>query len=123
MSTGTELAFEGPTRLAELVRARELKPRELVELSLRRIEELDPKLNAFRVVLGERALADAEELEGIDGPLAGVPVAIKDDLAVASTGMVNAANQSESTPPQTRSSHAPRHGCGCCTRRGASRLC
>jgi len=106
MSTGTELAFEGPTRLAELVRARELKPRELVELSLRRIEELDPKLNAIRVVLGERALADAEELEGIDGPLAGVPVAIKDDLAVAGQSVTKGSRSYG--PPQPADAEAVR---------------
>jgi amidase len=76
-----ELAFAGPARLAELVRSREVAPRELVELSLRRIESLDPRLNAFRVVLADQALADADK--PLEGPLAGVPVAIKDDLAVA----------------------------------------
>src|SRR5437588_4937172 len=76
-----DLAFAGPARLAELVRSREVAPRELVELSLRRIEALDPQLNAFRVVLGEQALQDADK--PLDGPLAGVPIAVKDDLAVA----------------------------------------
>jgi amidase len=76
-----ELAFAGPARLAELVRSREVAPRELVELSLRRMEALDPQLNAFRVVLGEQALEDADR--PLEGPLAGVPIAIKDDLAVA----------------------------------------
>lgn len=76
-----ELAFAGPARLAELVHSREVAPRELVELSLRRIEALGPQLNAFRVVLAEQALQDADK--PLDGPLAGVPVAIKDDLAVA----------------------------------------
>jgi amidase len=76
-----DLAFAGPSRLAELVRSREVAPRELVELSLRRIESLDPQLNAFRVVLAEQALGDADK--PLDGPLAGVPIAIKDDLAVA----------------------------------------
>ena len=37
-----ELAFAGPGALAELVRAREVHPRELVELCLRRIEALEP---------------------------------------------------------------------------------
>jgi amidase len=76
-----DLAFAGPARLAELVRSREVAPRELVELSLRRVESLDPQLNAFRVVLAERALEDADK--PLEGPLAGVPIAIKDDLAVA----------------------------------------
>jgi amidase len=76
-----ELAFSGPAALAELVRSRQVQPRELVELSLRRIEALNPRLNAFRVVMAEEALAAAEE--NLEGPLAGVPIAIKDDTPVA----------------------------------------
>ena len=83
MSTGTELTFVGPARLAELVRAKEVKPRELVELSLQRIEALQLKLNAFRVVLAEEALAAADALGDQAGPLAGVPIAVKDDIALA----------------------------------------
>jgi amidase len=75
-----QLAFAGPAQLAELVRAGEVHPRELVELCLRRIEAIDPRLNAFRVTLADEALAAAETAAGSDGPLAGVPVAIKDDL-------------------------------------------
>jgi amidase len=56
-------------------------PREQVEACLRRIEELDPRLNAFRVVRAEAALAEAEDPP--HGPLRGVPVAIKDDTDVA----------------------------------------
>ncbi len=76
-----QLIFEGPAALAELVRRREVAPRELVELCLRRIEALNPRLNAFRVMMAEEALAAAESVG--DGPLAGVPVAIKDDIPVA----------------------------------------
>ncbi len=77
-----ELAFAGPAALADLVRRRELRPRELVELFLRRIASIDPRLNAFRVTLADEALAAADAAEGSDGPLAGVPVAIKDDIPV-----------------------------------------
>ncbi len=77
-----ELVLRGPGALAELVRSGEVHPRELVELCLRRIESLDPALNAFRVTLAEQALAEAETVDR-DGLLAGVPVAIKDDLPVA----------------------------------------
>jgi amidase len=77
-----QLAFAGPAALAARVRAREVSPRELVELYLRRIEALDPRLNAFRVVMAEEALAEADRREGDQGPLAGVPFAIKDDLPV-----------------------------------------
>jgi amidase len=80
-----ETAFAGPGALAALVRAREVTPRELVELYLRRIEALDPNLNAFRVTLAEQALAEADALDGdrLTGPLAGVPIAVKDDIALA----------------------------------------
>jgi amidase len=77
-----DLAFAGPGALAGLVRAGEVHPRELVELSLRRIEALDPRLNAFRTTLAEEALAAAEQV-GRDAPLAGVPIAIKADTPVA----------------------------------------
>ncbi len=81
-NTDDELAFAGPAGLAALVRAGEVHPRELVELSLRRIDALGPRLNAFRTVLAEEALAQAERVPR-DGPLAGVPVAIKGDTPVA----------------------------------------
>jgi amidase len=78
-----DLAFAGPARLAELVRAREVSPRELVELALGRIAQHDPQLHAFRTVRAEQALAVADALELDDRPLLGVPVAVKDDEAVA----------------------------------------
>jgi amidase len=68
-----------------MVRAREVSPRELVELSLRRIEALDPRINALRVALAEEALAAAADPPS--GPLAGVPIAIKDNFRVAGQAM------------------------------------
>ena len=78
-----QLAFAGPGVLADLVRRRELTPRELVELFLARIEAIDPKLNAFRVTMAEEALAAADAMSSPEGLLAGVPIAIKDDMPVA----------------------------------------
>jgi amidase len=78
-----ELAFSGPGALAELVRSRQVHPTELVELSLRRIEALNPRLNAFRVTLADEAMAMAEAVDDLEGPLAGVPIAVKDDTPVA----------------------------------------
>lgn len=77
-----DLAFAGPSALADLVRRGEVHPRELVELSLRRIEELNPRLNAFRVTLADQALAAADAEPKPTGPLAGVPIAVKDDVPV-----------------------------------------
>lgn len=82
------LVFAGVARLAQLVRGREVSPRDVVTLYLERIAQLDPVLNAFRVVLDERAMADAAQVERRLAarevlPLAGVPVAVKDDTDVA----------------------------------------
>jgi amidase len=66
----------------------EVSSRELTERSLRRIEETQATLNAFRVVCAEQALADADAADrrlaaGERAPLLGVPVAIKDDIDLA----------------------------------------
>ncbi|HYF24900.1 MAG TPA: amidase [Baekduia sp.] len=88
-STPTELAFAGAARQAQLVATGEASAREVVEATLERIADQQPRLNAFRVVLAEQALAQADALDarrgrGEDlGVLAGVPVAIKDDVDVA----------------------------------------
>ena len=81
----SDLAFAGIVRQAESVRSGDVTPTELVELYLDRIERLNPELNAYRVVLAERARADAKRVEqrlaareGERMPLAGVPIAIKD---------------------------------------------
>jgi amidase len=89
-----DLAFAGPAELGRLVRSRQVSPRELVELFLGRIERLNPRCNAFRSVMAEEALAQADVSAGADGALAGVPIAVKDDLAfaghVATRGMRSA---------------------------------
>lgn len=82
-----EIAFAGAAKQAEMVRAGEVSPRELVQLSLDRIERFDPQLNAFRKVFGEKALLEAEQAEarlraGDERPLLGVPIAIKDEVDV-----------------------------------------
>ena len=84
----TNLAFAGAARQVKLLRGREVSPRELVETYLRRIERIDPELNAFRKVLAERALLEADQAgarlrAGDDRPLLGIPVAVKDDVGVA----------------------------------------
>jgi amidase len=58
-------------------------PRELVELCLSRIEALNPRLNSFRVTLADEALSAADAPVDSEAPLAGVPIAIKDDTPVA----------------------------------------
>ena len=87
-SDPVEISFAGAAGQAALVAAGALSARELTELHLERIRRLDPQLNAFRVVLADQALAeadaaDARRARGEGGPLNGVPVAIKDDADVA----------------------------------------
>src|SRR5688572_16282475 len=89
--TELELAFAGPVRLARLIRGGDVSSRELTELYLDRISRLDQRLNAFRVVFAERALAEADQADarrrgGDERPLLGIPVAIKDDQDIAGEG-------------------------------------
>jgi amidase len=89
-----DLAYAGIARQAELIAAGEVSSRELVDVYLDRIARLDPQLNAFRVVLGERVRLEADQADarrraggdhgGGDGrPLLGVPIAVKDNIDVA----------------------------------------
>ena len=71
-----------------MLRAGEISARELTELYLARIEQLDPRLNAFRTVLAEQAMIEADRAQerlraGEQTPLLGVPVAVKDNVDVA----------------------------------------
>jgi amidase len=80
----SDLMFLPASELAGMVRSGEVSSRELVEISLARIEELNPRLNAFVEIDGERALAAADRIApGDERPFAGVPVAIKNNRAVA----------------------------------------
>jgi amidase len=70
--------------LASLIRAGELTALELVQASLDRIDALEPRVNAFTHVAHEAALAAARAIGPGDArPFAGVPIAIKDNRAVA----------------------------------------
>lgn len=84
----SDVTLESASELARLVRARELSPVTVVEAALARVEQHNGTLNAI-VTLNPRALDDARALEariarGEDvGPLAGLPVGIKDVTPVA----------------------------------------
>jgi aspartyl-tRNA(Asn)/glutamyl-tRNA(Gln) amidotransferase subunit A len=84
----TELIYHDATRLAELIRTREISPVEVVRAHLDRIEAVNPKVNAI-VTLADRALADAKAAEAAVlngdslGPLHGVPFTAKDSIDTA----------------------------------------
>ncbi|MFF7263951.1 amidase [Streptomyces sp. NPDC008159] len=72
--------------IAAAVQEKRVTPREVVAEHLARIASLDGRIGAFRTVRAEAALAEADEVAAradLGGlPLAGVPVAVKDNLAV-----------------------------------------
>jgi amidase len=84
----TDACFAGAAAQADLLRSGDLSARELIEACLRRIETHDRTLNAFREVFADRARQQAAEADqrrarGEDAPLLGVPVAVKEDQAIA----------------------------------------
>ena len=85
----SEINFLSASKMAEQVRLQRLSPVELVKAHLAQIERLNPKLNAFVQIEGDRALgqarqAEAKAKEGKDlGPLHGVPISIKSSIEVA----------------------------------------
>ncbi len=80
MSTSDLYAHLDATAQAELVRRKEVSPKELVEAAIRRIERINPELNAvIRPMYDEARSAVAEEIP--DGPFKGVPFLLKDLLA------------------------------------------
>jgi amidase len=92
-ATATDLLFRPVTELASLVRSGEISARELVQASLDRIDELNPKLNAFVDVDHEGALAAADTVgTGDERPFAGVPIAIKNNRPVAGKRLTLAAD-------------------------------
>ena len=79
----TDLAFASALEQARMVREKEISPVDLVELYARRIEELNPRLNAYVTLCLDRALDEAREAEALVGgedlpPFHGVPISIKD---------------------------------------------
>ena len=82
----SEIPYLSATELGGLIAAREVTPLEAVDAYLSRIEQVDPRLNAYITVRAEDARqearqAGAEIVRGqYRGPLHGVPVAVKDQI-------------------------------------------
>src|SRR5580704_2059051 len=80
-----DIIYSAATKLAELIRTREVSPVEVVQAHLDRIEAINPKLNAI-VTVADGALeaaraAEAAVLAGDElGPLHGVPITAKDSI-------------------------------------------
>jgi amidase len=80
MSNSDELITLDATAQAELVRKKEVKPIELVEAVIERIESLNPQINAVVTKMYDQA-RDVANTELPDAPFAGVPFLLKDLLA------------------------------------------
>jgi amidase len=79
-----DLLLRSATELADLIRSNEITASELVDSSLRRIDQLDPEINAFTHVAHDSATEAAAQIRADDPrPFAGVPIAVKDNRAVA----------------------------------------
>lgn len=85
------------------VRAGRLDPVEVTRVALARISQRDPELGAFAAVRAQRAVSEAEVLTAhpklAELPLAGVPVAIKDNIPIAGE-IMTVGSQATSRAPQ-----------------------
>lgn len=90
-ATAAELWRMSATELAELIRSRQASSVEVIEAHLRRIEAVNPSINAVVLVMGEQALetaraADRAVAGGADLPrLHGVPFTVKEIIDVVGT--------------------------------------
>ncbi|GGY07247.1 putative amidase AmiB2 [Streptomyces djakartensis] len=93
------------TEISAAVREKRVTPREVVAEHLARIERLDGRIGAFRTVRAEAALAEADEVAArgdfAELPLAGVPVAVKDNLAVRGESTRAGSAATPDTPAET----------------------
>ena len=77
--------------IAAAVRAGSLKAADVVEQHLAAIDGREPEIHAFNLVMVEQARERAAAIDAMvaagndPGPLAGVPVALKDNMATAPT--------------------------------------
>src|SRR5215471_18381961 len=88
----SDLAFASIEQIGKLFRKRKLSPVELTKLLLARIDQLNPKLNAYLTVTADLALTQAKRAESElfaprgrkhhrdRGPLHGIPISLKDNI-------------------------------------------
>ncbi|MCZ6452865.1 MAG: amidase family protein [Alphaproteobacteria bacterium] len=84
----SEIMWKSALELLDMIRSKEISPVEVVTASLERLREVEPKINAFLDVTEDQAMdaakvAEAAVAAGDElGPLHGLPVSIKDLIAV-----------------------------------------
>ena len=96
-------------KLAPMIRARKLSPREITDAFLKRIAKLNPKLNAYITVAAKRAREDARCAEreirsgNYRGPLHGIPICLKDNIETAGVRTTGGSKILRDSIPQTDS--------------------
>lgn len=86
VSIPEDTIFTSASRLAKMIRNKEISSVELVTAYLQRVDKVNPRINALVLQVPERALDEARKADealarGINfGPLHGVPCTIKDSL-------------------------------------------
>jgi len=84
-----ELFYQSATKLAEMIRTKQVSSEEVVQAFLDRIAAVEPKIQAVLHLAADQALARAREADAAlgrgenGGPLHGVPISLKDELETA----------------------------------------
>lgn len=95
MSKSQEFAWMPAHNLRRMIANKQVSPVEITELALRRIESLNPKLNAFLTTIADLAIDHATDSERAVirgdklGPLHGIPISIKDLEGVSGVRQTN----------------------------------
>ena len=89
LAAADDLAGVTLAKAAALVRSRSVSPVELTDACVKRIDALNPKVNAYITITRDLAMQQAREMEAEQkrgkwrGPLHGVPMALKDNIDTA----------------------------------------
>ena len=89
MMTNSPLVTLTISELVPKIKAKEISPVELTEAALAQADRLQPTLNSFITILHEQARRQAKAQEAAlmrgeyRGPLHGIPIGIKDNIATA----------------------------------------
>jgi amidase len=95
MSNAPALVFTSAAKLAAMIRGKQVSPSEVLDAYIRRIEDVNPRLNALVTLTLEQAREAATASEAriakgeALGPLEGVPVSIKDTIETAGVRTVS----------------------------------
>jgi len=73
---------ESIKKIREGLLNKQFSAKELVQNYLEKIESKDKKLNSFLNIFDEKALSQAEKIDLTSSPLAGIPIALKDNILV-----------------------------------------